>query len=39
MFIEHATHQISQSPRGATGDSAIREENLTQERKDAGKAS
>ena len=38
MFIENGIHQISQSPRGATCDSGIREETLTQRRNDAKNA-
>ena len=33
MFIERGIHQTHLSPRGATGDSRIREETLTQRRK------
>ena len=35
MFIARDMHQTQQSPRGATCDSRIREETLTQGRKDA----
>ena len=35
MFIARDMHQTQQSPRGATGDSATREETLTQGRKAA----
>ena len=34
MCIENGIHQISQSPRGATCDSGVREETLTQRRKE-----
>ena len=33
MFIARGMHQTQQSPRGATGDNATREETLTQGRK------